>query len=179
MPLWRNSQTNFGLLTKLLHWGMAVLIFGLIALGMYLTNVKISISQLYLFNWHKAAGILALSLISARILWHLWSRLPHPLAAPLWQTRLARAVHVSLYVLLLAIPLSGWIASSASGFEMSLFGLFSIPFIAPTNAKIEDLFFEIHDICTSLLLVFLFLHIGGAMHRQFFKHDKTLRRMWF
>lgn len=175
---WKNSDAGFGLLTKLLHWSSAVLIFSLIALGLYLTNVKIHYTQLYLFGWHKAAGILALSLITLRFLWHRHSRPPRPLGIS-WQTKLARLVHGSFYLLLAIVPLSGWIASSASGFEISFFGLFPIPLIAPISETIEHRFFLVHWLTTRLLIGLLIAHIGGAVYRHGFKRDGTLRRMWF
>lgn len=175
---WKNSDTGFGLFSKLIHWFSAVLILGLIGLGLYLTNVKIHYTQLYLFGWHKAAGMLALTLLILRYVWHLRSCPPHPIGAG-WQTTLARWVHGSLYLLLLIVPLSGWIASSASGFEMSFFGLFPIPFITSVSETVEHRFFWVHWAATRLLIVLLIAHIGGALHRHWVKKDNTLRRMGF
>ena len=177
--LWKNTPGRFGLFTKSLHWVMAVLIIGLLALGLYLANVKIPIAQLYLYGWHKAAGTAALTLAILRILWVLYSRPPKPLGETGWHRIAAKAAHGMLYLLMLVVPLSGWIASSATGFEMSFFGLFPIPFIAPVSENIEDTFFAIHHFATRGLIALLLLHMAAALHRQFVKKDGTLRRMWF
>ena len=174
----RNSQTQFGTLSKLLHWVIALLVIGLIGLGLYLENVKIHYTQLYLYGWHKSAGILAFTLICLRLIWHFWSTPPAPLGGG-WQRVAAKSAHRVLYVLMIIVPLSGWIASSASGFEMTFFGLFPIPFIAPVSETTEERFFAIHGISTKLLIAVIGLHVGAAFYRHWGKKDRTLMRMWF
>jgi len=176
---WRNTKTGFGLLGKLLHWGLALLIFEQIALGLYLANTKIGLSGLYLYGWHKALGMLALAFIILRVFWRLSSFMPEPHGPDNWQVQMAKALHRLLYLLMLLIPLSGWIASSASGFPMRFFGLFPLPVIVPVNETVEEISFAIHGYAGKLLIAVLLLHIAGALQRQFIKGDGTLRRMWF
>ncbi len=177
--LWRNSDTAYGLPSKLLHWLIAALIFGLIGLGLYLENTKIGLDQLYLYGWHKATGVLAFSLILLRLIWRAASPPPPVLGNPGWQTTAAHWVHRLFYVGMVAMPISGWIASSATGFDMSFFGLFPIPFIAPTSELLEEVFFTLHGIIGKLLILLIVLHVAGAVQRQFVKQDGTLHRMWF
>jgi len=176
---WRNTNDSYGLIAKLFHWALAVLIIGLIAFGMYLGNAKISVSQLYLYGWHKALGLLAFTFISLRVLWRIRSHKPAPLDPGNWQAKLAHSIHRILYFLMVLMPLSGWIASSASGFPMSFFGLFPLPAIAPTSEPLEEFFFAVHGIAGKLLVLSLLLHLGGALQRHFVKRDGTMRRMWF
>ena len=176
---WRNTDTAFGLPSKLLHWALAVLIIGLIGFGMYIEDLKVSLDNLHLFNWHKALGILAFSLILLRLLWRFLSPPPPVLGPSGWQATAAHWVHRLFYILMVAMPLCGWIASSATGFEISFFGLFPIPLITPENEPVEMVFFAQHGIIGKLLIFLILLHVAGAMQRQFVKRDGTLRRMWF
>ncbi len=177
--IWKNTNTGYSLIGKMLHWGLAALIIAQIGFGLYLENAKISIANLYLYGWHKAFGILALGLIILRVIWRLGSTTPQPLGPQNAQAKIAISLHRLLYGLMLVIPLSGWIASSASGFPMSFFSWFPLPAIAPVSEPIEDVFFAIHDIAGKLLILALLLHIAGALQRHFIKGDATLRRMWF
>jgi len=176
---WRNTNDSFGLIAKSLHWGLAVVIIGLIAFGMYLANARISVSQLHLYGWHKALGLLAFTFIILRVIWRILSPKPIPIDPENWQAKLANNIHWILYLLMVLMPLSGWIASSAAGFPMSFFGLFPLPAIAPTSERLEGFFFAVHGIAGKLLILSLLLHLAGALQRQFVKHDGTMGRMWF
>lgn len=176
---WKNSETAYGFPARILHWLLALLIIGLLAFGIYLAEARIAIADLYLYGWHKALGILALALIALRLVIRFTNAAPSPPGPDNRQAIIARSVHRLLYLLMVLMPLSGWIASSASAFPMSFFGLFPIPAIAPQSELVEDLFFAIHGISGKLLIVALILHVLGALHRQFIKRDGTLRRMWF
>ena len=177
--VWRNSDTGYGLTAKLFHWSIALLILVLLGFGTYLAEVKISIAQLYLYGWHKSLGLLTFTLILLRIFWRFRSPTPPPLGEKNWQYSLAHYLHRFMYVLMVLMPLSGWIASSASGFPISFFGLFPLPLIAPESEQIETVGFEIHGLIGNLLLISIVLHLGGALQRHFVKKDATLKRMWF
>ncbi|MCP5086850.1 MAG: cytochrome b [Rhodobacteraceae bacterium] len=177
--LWRNSPDSFGLTSKLLHWVTAALVFGLIGLGLYLANTKVRLDQLHLYGWHKATGLLAFSLILLRVAWRIISPPPEVIGTAGWQSVVAHWVHRLLFVCTIAMPITGWVASSATGFEMSFFGLFSIPLITPVSERLEDVFFALHGIIGRLLILLIILHVAGALQRQFVKRDGTLKRMWF
>ncbi len=176
---WKNTDTGYSFAGKFLHWVLAIFIISQIFLGLYLQYAKIGVADLYLYGWHKAFGMMAFSLIILRIFWRLSSAVPKPLGAQNLQAKLAISLHRLLYVLMVVIPLSGWIASSASGFPMSFFNWFPLPAIAPVSEPIETVFFAIHDMAGKLLILVLALHIAGALQRQLIKQDATLRRMWF
>lgn len=175
--MWRNSPSRFGLISRLLHWAMAVLILALLVLGTVLINIKPNLSTLWLYGLHKTMGLTALSLAVIRLIWHRISPPPPPIGPPThWQNRAARATHRALYVLMLAIPLSGWIASSASGLDVVIFGQITLPPITPTSEPLESAGFAVHGILTKLLMALLLAHIAGAVLHGL-KGDGTIRRI--
>ncbi|MDB5660374.1 MAG: cytochrome [Cypionkella sp.] len=175
--MWRNTATRFGLTSRLLHWSMAALILTLLVLGTVLTSIQPGLSTLWLYGQHKTLGIITLSLALVRLIWHRISPAPASLGSPVaWQNRVARATHLALYALMLAIPLSGWIASSATGLDVVIFGQIILPPIAPVSEAWENTGFAIHGILTKVLMALLALHIAGAVLRGL-KGDGTLRRI--
>jgi cytochrome b561 len=174
---WRNTPQGFGLVTRLMHWGMAVAILAMLALGTRIAGMEPALSTLWLYGLHKTVGLILLALVVLRLVWHRISPPPAPQGAPGDRTRhLARAVHGVIYLLLLAIPLSGWVASSASGLDVMLFDRWVIPPIAPVSLAWEEAGWAAHGVLTKALMAALALHVAGALKRQI-AGDGTLTRM--
>jgi cytochrome b561 len=172
-----NTPTSFGLISRLIHWAMAVLILAMLALGTQLSNMQPSLSNLWLYGLHKTGGFAALALILLRLIWHKISPPPAPIGpATHWTNRAARAVHALTYILLVAIPLSGWIASSATGIDILFAESWTIPPIAPVSEAIDHWGFVAHGVLTKALMAVLTLHVLGALKRAF-AGDGTLARM--
>jgi cytochrome b561 len=175
---WRNTPTRFGLVTRLLHWGMALAIIAMLVLGTRLEDMQPGLANLWLYSLHKSIGLILLALVPVRLIWHRISPPPAPQGTPGdWTTRLARTAHRVFYLLLLAIPLSGWVASSASGLDVMLFDRWVIPPIAPVSEAWENVGWAAHGLLTKLLMGVLALHVLGAVKRQI-DGDGTLTRMW-
>ena len=174
---WRNDPTHFGLITKLIHWSMALLIVGLLALGTELSYMRPGLANLWLYGLHKTFGLIALALILIRLIWHRISPPPAPVGAiEHWANRLARAIHALIYGLLILIPLSGWFASSATGIDVMFADTWVVPPIAPVSEALDKAGFLAHWWLTRLLMAALLLHIAGALKRAF-SRDGTIRRM--
>lgn len=173
--MWRNSADGFGLITRALHWGMAVLIVALLALGLRLSSMQPDLSTIRLYGLHKTLGLTVLALVILRVIWHRISPPPAPLA-PGWQMQAARWGHLALYVLLLVIPLSGWIGSSATGIDTVFADRWVVPAIAPVSEAWETAAFTVHDIATKLLMALLVVHVLAARHHQL-SGQGTLTRM--
>ncbi|PLL10781.1 cytochrome b [Tabrizicola sp. TH137] len=171
----RNGAESFGLVSRLLHWGIAGLVVVMLSLGLRLEDMQPGLANLWLYGLHKSLGLLTLSLMLARILWHLYSPPPRPIGGG-WQARAARATHGAIYLLLLAIPLSGWIGSAATGLDVVIFDRWTLPAIAPVSPDWEARAFALHDALTKVLILLLFLHMGAALKREM-DGDGTLRRM--
>lgn len=175
----RNTTDSFGWISRGLHWLMALGILFMLGLGTYIEQMEPALSNLWLYGLHKSIGITLLTLVILRMGWHRISPPPASLTAGIadWQIHAARAIHFALYALMLAVPLTGWIASSATGIDTLLFNRVTLPRIAPISEAWEVAFFTAHGILTKLLLLCLLLHIAGALQRHFVHRDATLHRM--
>lgn len=161
-----------------LHWLMAVLIVGLFALGIYMADLPLSPQKLKLYSYHKWAGITVLALLLLRVLWR-WRHPAPPLPAslsPLMQ-RLAAAGHVLLYVLMLAAPLSGWLMSSAHGFQTVWFGVLPLPDLVEKNKELADLLKVVHRILNYGFMLVVAGHAAAALKHHWVARDDVLRRM--
>ncbi len=175
--MWRNDPQHFGLVSRLIHWAMAVLIIGMLILGTKLGNMQPGLANLYLYGLHKTGGFVTLALIIIRLIWHHYSPPPAPLGPPgHWTNRAAKLAHKLIYGLILAIPLSGWVASSATGIDVMFADTIVIPPIAPVSAAWEHWGFLAHGVLTKLLIGVLALHVLGALKRGI-DQDGTLERM--
>jgi len=163
-----------------LHWLIAVLIFVAFALGWYMVDLKISPAKLQYYSWHKWLGITVLGFAILRLLWR-WTHTPPPLpiTTPRWQVLAAAGGHWALYLLLFAIPLSGWAFSSASGYPVVYLGQFQMPDWMPKDKALAAQMKELHELLTTLLIVVVAVHVAAALKHHFFDRDGLLGRMWF
>jgi cytochrome b561 len=130
-----NTKERFGAAAMLLHWSMAFLIIGLAALGLYmvtLPDVGFNTKKIVLILFHKEVGLLVLVLLAARLAWRVTHILPQLVAhLPDWQQIAARFVHLCFYALMFALPMTGWLMSSAAGIPVSFFGLLCCQISSP------------------------------------------------
>lgn len=161
-----------------LHWLIAFLILAIFPLGVYMHELPLSPSKLQLYSYHKWLGVTILLLAAARLAW-LVGHPPPPLPAtmPLWQQRAAHVLHGMLYLLLFAIPLSGWLMSSAKGFQTVYLGILPLPDLVGKDKALAELFTEAHKILNFALLALLVTHVGAALKHRFIDRDGVLARM--
>jgi cytochrome b561 len=161
-----------------LHWLAALLILATVLLGFYAHDLALSPLKLKLISYHKWLGVTIFLLTVARLAWRS-THIPPPLleTIPQWQQRAATGLHHLLYVLLLVIPLSGWLMSSAKGFPVVYLGLVQLPDLIGKNPELADQFMEVHETLSSVLLALVGLHIAAALKHHFIDRDATLRRM--
>jgi cytochrome b561 len=171
-----NRPDGFGWVSRLLHWTMAVAILFMLVLGTVIERMEPSLSSLWLFALHKSVGLTLLVLVLLRLTWHRLSPPPAPLdAGPAWQPAAARAAHLALYLLMVATPMTGWIASAATGIDVVAWGV-TLPRIAPVSEAWEARLFAAHGVLTRLLMALVLVHVGAALwHAR--RGDGTLRRM--
>lgn len=171
-----NTENRYGIVTIFLHWLMAILIIGLLALGLYMVALPISHQKLKLYGWHKEYGLLALALVIFRLIWRLTNITPS-LSLPLLEKIAARSVHWAFYIFLFAMPITGWLITSAAGLPASFFGLFVLPNLISPNEELRVLFQEIHKWLGYGLIATIVLHASAALKHHFINKDDILRRM--
>ena len=163
---------------KLLHWGMAVVIAGLITLGFVMTDMPLSPEKLQYYSWHKWAGVSVFMLVWLRLGWRVLNPPPPYLRAmsPLMQ-RLAHAGHAALYAMMVIIPVSGWLLSSAKGVQTVWFGVLPLPDLLEKNKELGHLLHEVHESLNYLLLVLLAGHVAAALKHHWLDRDDIFKRM--
>lgn len=173
-----SSPSRYGGVAITLHWVVALLILGLLGVGLWMTELKASPFKIQVYGWHKAIGLTVLTLAALRLIWRVTHRPPDlPAAIPRWQRLAAGISHWSLYGLMLAMPLTGWLQNSAAGFPLTWFGLFKVP---PLIARDRDAFAfwqDVHQALAYTLMALIALHVAAAIKHHFINRDDVLKRM--
>ncbi len=163
-----------------LHWLIAALIFVAFPLGLYMAELPLSPTKLKLYNYHKWIGVTVFALVLLRLLWRATHTPPPlPTSIPPWQQRASHAVHALLYVLMLAAPLSGWLMSSAKGFQTVWFGVLPLPDLIGKDKALGEWLTEVHEGLNFTLLALVLFHVAAALKHHFIDRDGLLRRMSF
>lgn len=177
-PVHASSATLSYSLTAIgLHWFMAAALAANFVLGLTMSDLALSPQKLQFYSWHKWAGITLLALVTLRLIWRVLTHPPARLAAPVWQQRAAQLSHWLMYLLMFAIPLSGWLMSSAGGFTVNYFGVLPLPDLVDKNKALFEQLKEIHGILNFSLLAVVVIHIVAALKHHFMDRDATLGRM--
>ena len=173
-----NMVLRYSTPAVVLHWFIALLIFVTFPLGVYMHELPLSPDKLQLYSYHKWIGITILLLASLRAVWRMTHR-PPPLPDDMarWQRRASLIVHGLLYLLILAIPLSGWLMSSAKGFQTVWFGVLPLPDLIGKDKALGDLLAQVHETLNFTLLALVILHVGAAIKHHFFEHQPFMQRM--
>lgn len=171
-----NSEERFGIVAILLHWIIAALMIGLVILGLYMVQLPISLEKLRLYGWHKEYGFLVLGLAMIRIVWRLMNITPS-LSLPFWEEFAARSVHWIFYGFMFALPITGWLITSAAGLPASFFGLVTLPNLVAPNEELRLLFQGVHKWLGYAIIAVITLHGAAALKHHFINKDTILRRM--
>ena len=173
------NTDRWGATSQLLHWTIAVLILSIGAVGLVMGELPRSPKWFWVYTLHKSLGLTVLALVLVRIAWRLYAGAPPPVAGtPRWQARLASLTHGAIYVLILAMPLSGWLYDSASGLRpFRWFGLAEVPKLSPPHEALADAMHETHELLFWVLIALVIGHAGAALYHHFVRRDATLARM--
>lgn len=175
----KNGAVAYGAVAKLLHWTMAILLIGMLALGVYMHEMPLSPQKFELYALHKSFGIVALGLVLLRLGWRAVDPPPAALAStPRDHARLAKAAHWALYGCMLGVPITGWCMAAASGTAVDLFNTgILMPNPVPASDNVRIAFRILHDMIGKLLMALLVIHLGAALKHHFVDKDVTLKRM--
>ena len=176
-----NTSDRYGTIAVTFHWIMAILVVGLLCLGLYMVQLPdagFDKRKIVLIIYHKEYGIVVLLLVLARIAWRIRGPLPRlEEAVPDWQKFAARLAHLWLYAFMIALPITGWLMSSAAALPVPFFGLGYLPDLLPRDDYLFRAFLAIHKWLAYALIGLLALHIGAAVWHHLVERDDTLRKM--
>lgn len=168
----KNSTSEYGSMAKILHWVMAAIILGLIGVGIYMADLsRETVSQkkyaFQFYDLHKSFGVIALVLILLRLVWLRISPAPAlPAAFASGERKFVKALQGLLYLLMLVLPISGYMMSNAGGHPIMLFGLFEMPAIFGESETLGGISHAVHQYGGWFMLLVILLHIAGALKHR-------------
>ncbi|WP_339408917.1 cytochrome b [Pseudomonas sp. EA_35y_Pfl2_R5] len=177
---WRNSTSHYGLVSIVLHWLVALVVFGLFGLGYWMVDLD------YYSSWrqtapdlHKSIGLVLFAVMLARVVWRRVSPPPASLPNHGRMTRLASKLgHGFLYLGLFVLMISGYLISTADGRGIPVFGLFEVPASLTSIPDQEDIAGLVHEYLAWTLVIFAGVHALAALKHHFIDRDRTLARMF-
>jgi cytochrome b561 len=180
MNILKNNNSSYGLITIIIHWLMALTLFSLFGLGLYMVELS------YYDSWykgsidlHKSVGGLLILVLIFRIIWRLMNIKPNPAnpKASGFEVKVVYLVHLSMYLLMVALMFSGYLISTADGREVDVFNLFSLPAMPFSIDNQEDIAGDVHEILAWTLILLSTIHGLAALKHHFVDRDNTLKRM--
>ena len=174
----KRSTPRYGAGALASHWLLALLIAGNFAFGLYFIGLPLSPQKLKYFSWHKWIGFGVLPIAAVLVAWRLLhGTVPLPGAMPEWEKRLSRITHLVLYFSFFIVPLSGWLYSSATGFQTVLFGKLPLPDLVGRDPELAEALKAAHRWINYVLAAVVGLHIAGALKHHWIDRDDVLTRM--
>lgn len=174
----RNSQTQYGAIARLFHWLIVGMIILQVTLAFIFEGMPRGLEKIAVIGLHKSVGMTILILAILRLLWRFYNPQPAlPLHMKVYQRVLSKVTHGGLYLILFALPVSGWIMSSAAKIPVSYFGLFNFPDWVSPDKDLVRLSKDIHESLVYLLLALVSLHIAAVIWHQWIVKDGILYRM--
>ena len=174
----RNNWQTWGSLSIGLHWLTLIFILSLAIVGLFMTELANGPLKIQVYALHKSFGLTVLGLTIIRLVWRLFSITPKITAnTPTWQNLIAKLTHGLLYLLLFAMPISGWLYNSAAGFPLKYFGLFKLPKLSDYSPELKQLAGDAHETFFYILALLMLIHAGAALKHHYLDNDTTLIRM--
>ena len=172
------KRNHYGTTAIALHWLIFTLIAGGFALALFMVDLPLSPQKLKYFSWHKWIGVTVFGLAVVRLAWRLTHPAPAlPATMPTWQQRAAAVNLVLLYVLILVIPLTGWLYSSATGEPTVFLRLVLLPDLLATDEALAELLKFVHVMLNYTMLVLVIIHTAAALKHHVVDRDDVLSRM--
>lgn len=171
------TKTRYGTVAIALHWLTALLLVGGFTLGLSMVGLPFSRQKLQWYAWHKWIGITIWLLTCGRLAWRWTHSAPPMEIMPFWQQRAAIVTHALLYALLVVIPLSGWLYSSATGVQVVYLGLIPLRDLVSKDKAMADVLRTVHLMLNFTLLALVCIHGAAAIKHHFVDRDAVLTRM--
>ena len=174
----KDTATAYGWISIGIHWLMALTIFAMFGLGLYMVELS------YYDAWykgslelHKSIGIMLILVLMVRVAWRFTNITPEELPGPKWEQRAGKLMHIGLYLAMALLLLSGFLISTADGRGINVFELFIVPAAPWSIDNQEDIAGEIHEVLAWLLILMAAAHALAAIKHQFINKDNGLKRM--
>lgn len=177
---WKNSKNRFGIMAVALHWFVAITVFSLFGLGLWMTGLDYYDSWYKLAPWwHKSIGVLLFFVVIFRLCWRMFTPPPVALSSHKpWEVRIAHIIHTLLYLILFVIMFSGYLISTADGRSIEVFGWFSVPSSITSIPDQADTAGLVHMVVAYSLIALSLLHAVAALKHHFIDRDNTLKRIF-
>ncbi|NOZ41743.1 MAG: cytochrome b [Alphaproteobacteria bacterium] len=178
----KNTNISYGSVAKAFHWGMFLILLGLVIIGYYMADLPGDTPEQLgyktgVFDIHKSFGILILVLVILRLGWRMINPVPKmPGAVSKIEDLSARGAHMLLYLLMFVQPIFGWLLTSYDGYSVKFFGL-DLPALVGKNKPVGEFFEEVHEVTAALLIIVFSLHVAAALFHHYIRKDDVLRRM--
>jgi cytochrome b561 len=176
----KNTNRTYGSISKVLHGLVSALVTVMLVVGLSMGEIQDKTLKGMVIGWHKQIGVLLLIIAILFIIWSLISTKPsYSAKMPAWERHLARFVHCCIYALLIGLPLSGWIFSTAGGRPPRILNQFELPMPwIPLSSPLKKVGIEIHSVFAWALFALLVLHLLGALKHHFIDRNNVLTRMF-
>lgn len=172
------GDTRYSLVARILHWTTVLLVLAMVPAGIAMTRIGGGSLQNGLFDFHRSVGVVLMLLTLIRLAYRLLNQpAPLPDDLPLSQRLAAKATHVFIYGFLIINPFVGWVATSAYGAAISVFGLFTMPIVVAKDRDLASQLFLVHEVLGIMFVAAVALHIGAALYHGFVRRDGILQRM--
>lgn len=177
-----NTETRWGAVARAFHWGMAALIVAMLLGGTIMVawpNAELA-TKFQLYQWHKSFGLVLFALLLLRLVWRLGQPTPAlPATSSAFTRRAAALSHGLLYLLMAALPVTGYLMSSANtlGVPTVLFGIWEVPHVLAADARLEAIFKQAHDLLGTALLIVVAVHVLAAVKHAVINRDGIWARM--
>lgn len=174
-----SAPTAYTRTAMALHWLIALLIIAGFALGWVMTDIPgFTLTKLKYYSWHKWIGVTVFGLTILRVMWRATHQPPSlPDSVPRLQRLGAHAVHFALYALMLAIPVTGYLYSSASNIPVVYLGIVPLPRLIDPDPALKEIFRTLHVFLDYVLLALFVMHLLAVVKHQLFDRDGLLSRM--
>ena len=174
-----NTANRYGLVAQFLHWAVVV---GIVLQYVWIWRIENTDSiraEFNLITTHKSIGMTVLGLVLIRLAWRAMVKPPAPPPGMRkWEINAANLTHILLYLMILLMPLTGWMYTSAAGFGAEFWGLLDIPDFVPTGERLEQFMQRAHALLGIALPVIVAVHVFAALRHHFILKDDVLKRMF-
>lgn len=174
--MYKNTLTHYGSIAKLFHWLIFFLVAFMLLLGYFMDDVSDEAARHMIVNIHKVVGVSVLAIMILRVIWAVVNPKPKLFNTRFIEKFLAHGMHVVLYIILLLMPLSGWVMTSYSGKVPHIFD-WKISLPLEQNKEYAERVASVHNALAIVIIVLVSLHVLAALYHYFIKKDNILQRM--